>query len=45
VTSANALVGQVRSRTVGSNVRLTIIRDGHQQDVTVTLGSQSDLSK
>ena len=43
VTSPNALVGQVRSRTVGSAVKLTIIRDGRQQEVSVTLGAQSDV--
>lgn len=42
ITSANALVGQVRARTVGSTVKLTIIRDGKQRDVSVTLGSKSD---
>lgn len=41
ITSANALVGQVRARTVGSKVKLTIIRDGKQQDIQVTLGAQS----
>ncbi|MGX5693660.1 trypsin-like peptidase domain-containing protein [Dermacoccus abyssi] len=40
ITSANALVAQVRSRTVGSTVKLTIIRDGKQQNVQVTLGAQ-----
>ena len=40
VTSANSLVGQVRSRTVGSTVKLTLIRDGKQRDVQVTLGAQ-----
>ena len=40
VTSSNALVGQVRARTPGSKVKLTLVRDGKSQDVTVTLGSK-----
>ena len=40
VTSSSALVAQVRSRTPGSKVKLTIIRGGKAQAVEVTLGSK-----
>jgi putative serine protease PepD len=37
VDSSTALIAQVRERTVGEQVTLTIIRDGKRQDVQVTL--------
>jgi putative serine protease PepD len=37
VDSSTALIAQVRERTVGDQVTLTIIRDGKRQDVQVTL--------
>lgn len=39
VTSGESLVGLVRSRKVGEQVALTIVRNGSQQKVTVTLAA------
>lgn len=41
VDSSTSLVGQVRERTVGQRVALTVVRDGSRQNVTVTLGVAS----
>lgn len=38
VAGSESLVGFVRARNVGDKVKLTIIRNGNKQDVTVTLG-------
>lgn len=40
VTSSNSLVGQVRARTPGTKVKLTLIRNGQAKDIEVTLGSK-----
>lgn len=40
VESQTSLIGQVRERTVGQKVTLTIVRDGKRQDVSATLGAQ-----
>lgn len=37
VDSSTALIAQVRERTAGDKVTLTIIRDGKRQDIAVTL--------
>ena len=42
VTSATALVGQVRERGTGDQVRVSYIRDGEQAEVTVTLAARPD---
>jgi putative serine protease PepD len=39
VDSQTSLVGQVRERTAGQRVVLTVVRDGKRQNVTVTLGA------
>ncbi len=39
VTSAEALVGLVHARTIDSSVTLTVIRDGEERSVDVTLGT------
>lgn len=39
VESSTSLVGQVRERTVGQRVALTVVRDGKRVNVTVTLGA------
>ncbi|HWC23059.1 MAG TPA: trypsin-like peptidase domain-containing protein [Flexivirga sp.] len=41
VSSSDALIGYVRAHNVGDKVTLTIVRDGKQQDVSVTLGEAS----
>lgn len=41
VSSSDALIGFVRAHNVGDKITLTIVRDGKQQDVTVTLGEAS----
>ncbi|MDV3220732.1 S1C family serine protease [Intrasporangium sp.] len=40
VDSSTALVAQIRERTAGEKVTLTIIRDGSRQDVPVTLAAR-----
>ena len=40
VDSSTALVAQIRERTAGEKVTLTIIRDGKRQDVSVTLAAK-----
>lgn len=40
VDSSTALVAQIRERTAGEKVTLTIIRDGQRQDVPVTLAAR-----
>ena len=42
VTSAESLVGLVHARKIDSSVTLTVIRDGEQQTVDVTLGTAPD---
>lgn len=42
VTSAESLVGLVHARRTDSSVTLTVIRDGEQQTVDVTLGTAPD---
>ncbi|WP_298751425.1 trypsin-like peptidase domain-containing protein [uncultured Serinicoccus sp.] len=42
VTSATALVGQVRERGAGDEARVAYIRDGEQAEVTVTLAARPD---
>ena len=44
VVSADSLVGYVRAKTVGEKIKLTIVRDGQQKSVTVTLGADSSSS-
>ncbi len=39
VGSADSLVGQVRALQPGSNVTVTIVRDGNTQNVSLTLGT------
>ncbi|WP_018158157.1 S1C family serine protease [Demetria terragena] len=39
VDSSTSLVGQVRERTPGQRVELSVVRDGKRQNVTVTLGT------
>jgi putative serine protease PepD len=41
VNSSESLVAQVRERSVGSKVELTIVRDGKQQQVSATLSKRS----
>jgi len=41
VNGSESLVAQIRERNVGSRVSLTIMRDGKQQTVQVTLASRS----
>lgn len=38
--SSTALVAQIRERTAGEKVTLTLIRDGKRQDVPVTLAAK-----
>ncbi|GAA6524944.1 trypsin-like peptidase domain-containing protein [Intrasporangium sp. DVR] len=40
VDSSTALVAQIRERTAGEKVTLTVIRDGQRQDVAVTLAAR-----
>ena len=40
VTSMNDLVSALQQSQVGQKVTLTIVRDGNQQDVTVTLAAR-----
>ncbi|HLS45225.1 MAG TPA: trypsin-like peptidase domain-containing protein [Ornithinicoccus sp.] len=42
VTDSLALVAQVRQRTAGEEIRLTYVRDGAENDVTVTLEVRAD---
>jgi len=42
VNGSLALVAQVRQRTTGDEVELTFIRDGQEQQVTVTLDARAD---
>ncbi|WP_345616559.1 S1C family serine protease [Serinicoccus chungangensis] len=42
VTSATALVGQVRERGAGDEARVAYIRDGERAEVTVTLAARPD---
>lgn len=42
VTSSEALVGLVHARTIDSSVTLTVIRDGEEKKVDVTLGTAPD---
>ena len=44
VDSSTALVAQVRERTAGDKVTLTILRDGKRQDVQVTLAVKPSTS-
>ena len=44
VSSADDLVIQIRSNNIGDTVTLTIERDGEEQDLQVTLGSDADTS-
>jgi putative serine protease PepD len=41
VAGADSLTGFVRARTVGSTAKLTIVRNGQSQDVTVTFEAQA----
>ncbi|MDN6658641.1 MAG: PDZ domain-containing protein, partial [Acidipropionibacterium jensenii] len=41
VTSGESLVGLVRSRKVGERVTLTVVRDGSQQKIQVTLAASA----
>lgn len=41
VTSMSGLVVALRTRRAGDDVRLTVLRDGRQRTVTVTLGERS----
>jgi len=40
VNSASSLVGQLRERQAGADVKLTVVRDGKATDITVTLGTK-----
>jgi putative serine protease PepD len=40
VNGADSLVGQLRQRTPGTAVKLSVVRDGQTQEVTVTLGTR-----
>jgi putative serine protease PepD len=40
VDSSTALIAQIRERTAGDKVTLTVIRDGKRQDVPVTLAAK-----
>ena len=40
VVSAESLVAHIREQAVGSTVELTIVRDGKEQQVDVTLGQR-----
>jgi putative serine protease PepD len=40
VNSASSLVGQLRERQAGADVKLTVVRDGKSTDITVTLGTK-----
>ncbi len=42
VTSSESLVALIRNSEVGQELTLTLIRDGNEQDVDVTLGSAED---
>ncbi|WP_245633019.1 S1C family serine protease [Luteipulveratus mongoliensis] len=44
VDSSTSLVGQVRERTVGQKVTLSVVRDGKRQNITATLGADSSSS-
>ena len=45
VSSAESLVAQVRERTVGEKVTLTVVRGGKQMDVPVTLATRPDTNQ
>ena len=45
VSSAESLVAQIRERTVGEKVTLTVIRDGKQLQVPVTLAVRPDTNQ
>ncbi|MEP7162035.1 MAG: PDZ domain-containing protein, partial [Dermatophilaceae bacterium] len=38
VDSGLSLTAQIRERSVGAQVTLSVVRDGKRQDMTVTLG-------
>ncbi len=40
VNGQSSLVGQLRQRSPGTAVKLTVIRNGRSQDITVTLGTK-----
>ncbi|MFN8077672.1 MAG: trypsin-like peptidase domain-containing protein [Kineosporiaceae bacterium] len=42
IAGADSLVAQVREKRANESVKLTIVRDGKTQDVTVTLGVRPD---
>lgn len=42
VTSADGLIIALREHSVGDEVTLTVVRDGKEQEVKVTLGSDAD---
>lgn len=42
VYSADDLIIEVRSHNIGDTVTLTVVRDGQEQDIAVTLGSDQD---
>ncbi len=42
VGSAEALVGQVRERTIGAQVTVDVIRDGQRQELTAALDTRPD---
>ncbi len=42
VGSAEALVGQVRERTIGAQVTVGVVRDGQRQEFTATLDTRPD---
>ena len=39
VTSAESLVGLVHARRIDTQVELTVVRDGREEQVTATLGT------
>ena len=45
ISSAESLVGQIRERTVGEKVTLTVIRGGKRMDVPVTLATRPDTNQ
>jgi serine protease Do len=45
VEDAAALQRQVTKTVVGTNVTIRVIRDGHERDLTVTIGEQPDSTK
>jgi len=40
VNGGDSLIGQLRQRTVGTQVKLSVVRGGSAQEVTVTLGTR-----